>query len=64
MPLIARPIVHMPPFRPSSMPGRVSSILTQASTGETPRLIMFCRHMYGNGRPAGTSDAQTVESGT
>ncbi len=64
LPLIARPIVHMPPFSPSSMPGRVSSILTQASTGETPRLITFCRHMYGYGRPAGTSDAQTVESGT
>ena len=63
LPLIARPTVHMPAFSPSSMPGSVSSTLTHASTVVTPRLIAFCRHMCGYGRPWGTSLAHTVESG-
>jgi hypothetical protein len=54
----------MPAFNPSSMPGIVSSIFTHASTGDTWRLITFCRHMYGYGRPADTSEAHTVESGS
>ncbi len=64
LPLMASPTVHMPELSPSSTPGTVSSTLTQAETGQTWRLITFCRHMYGYGRPAGTSLAQTVESGS
>ncbi|HEY2967624.1 MAG TPA: hypothetical protein VGK75_04575 [Casimicrobiaceae bacterium] len=33
----------------------MSSILTQVDTGETWRLMTFCKHMYGQGPAAGTS---------
>ena len=64
MPVVVTPTVQVPALMPSSMSALVSPTLTTADGGKTRSASMARSSIQGSGRPAGTSSAQTITSGS